>query len=254
MIRRVPLNEQSPGWMFSASLSLHILLFFLLMNAPLFRSTLHEATPYYVDLVTLPAPDPSPDAAASAPTSRKELTAPPSPKPAQKPAVVIPDKIVAKPSQPQADAALSEKTARQEARDFAERLAKLEHSSESRHKSAAIESLKKKVTPSLNSVNSSGSGSISGSDYASYIQSRLKDSFATTIVYRTRNPESSVHIYIDRQGKLIRSAMITPSKDKLFNDSIMRAIEKAKSDFPPPPNGKDFDKLYLFSPQEVLGK
>ena len=41
------------------------------------------------------------------------------------------------------------------------------------------------------------------------------------------------------------------SRDPLFNDAVMRAIEKAKGSFPPPPDGKEFEKLFVFSPDEV---
>jgi colicin import membrane protein len=75
---------------------------------------------------------------------------------------------------------------------------------------------------------------------------------SATIVYqRGRNPEAAVHLYIDRTGRLIKYDMIRPSADKLFNSSVIRAIEKAKADFPPVPSGTGFDKLYVFSPQEV---
>jgi hypothetical protein len=60
-----------------------------------------------------------------------------------------------------------------------------------------------------------------------------------------------VHLYIDKKGKLVRYVMERPSADKLFNDSVIRTIEKAKANFPPTPSGGSFDKLFVFSPQEV---
>jgi colicin import membrane protein len=251
MIRRVNLHELNPGWMFLLSFALHLLLFFLFSNIALFRPKLYEATPYYVDLVTLPTSEPSPAMHGTEPSSIPAATVP---QPASPPAMSLPVKSSVKPSQTPATSEPIGKAQGQEALDFLARLSRLEHKSEAKHQAAALESLKRKSAASSQSGTFTGSGTDSGSDYGTYIQSRLKDALATTIVYRTRQPETAVHLYIDRQGKLVRSVIITPSKDKLFNDSVMRAIEKAKSNFSPPPKGAGFDKLYVFSPQEVLGK
>jgi len=251
MIRRVNLHEFNPGWMILTSLSLHLLLFFLFSNIALFRPKLYEATPYYVDLVSLPAADPSPAMQAAEPASRAPAT--PS-QPATQPVMSLPVKSGAKSSQAPTTSEPTGKTAGKDALDFLDRLSRLEHKSEARHQAAALESLKRKSAASSQTGAVAGTGGNSGSDYGTYIQSRLKDALATTIVYRTRQPETAVHLYIDRQGKLVRTVMITPSKDKLFNDSVIRAVEKEKVDFPPPPKGAGFDKLFVFSPQEVLGK
>jgi colicin import membrane protein len=144
--------------------------------------------------------------------------------------------------------------AEQEARAFNERMSRIERSVEGKHQAAALESLQRKVATRSRAGAPSGSGATPGYDYAAYIQSRLKDALATTMVYRSRSPEASVQIYIDKRGKLLRYVMIKPSSDKLFNDSVIRTIEKAKADFPPTPTGTDFDKLYVFSPQEVSKK
>jgi colicin import membrane protein len=251
MIRRVNLHELNPGWMIVLSLSLHLLLFFVFSNIALFRPKLYEATPYYVDLVTLPAFEPSPAIQGTAPSSKPAATVP---QPATQPAMSLPVKSGVKPSQTPTKSETTGKAQGQEALDFLARLSRLEHKSEAKHQAAALESLKRKSASSSQSGAFTGTGNNSGSDYGTYIQSRLKDALATTIVYRTRQPETAVHLYIDQRGKLVRTVIITSSKDKLFNDSVIRAIEKAKVDFPPPPKGTGFDKLYVFSPQEVLGK
>jgi colicin import membrane protein len=142
----------------------------------------------------------------------------------------------------------------QEAREFSERMSRLEHSVEGRHEAAALESLQKRAAAKGRAGGPTGSGTTPGYDYAAYVQSRLKDALATTMVYRSKQPEASVQIYIDKRGKLLRYVMVKPSSDKLFNDSVIRTIEKAKADFPPTPTGADFDKLYVFSPQEVSKK
>ena len=254
MIRRVSLHEQNPGWMLVLSLIIHLLLLFICTNVALFRPKLHEATPYYVDLVTLPSPEPYPATQGSTHSPQPATTAPQIVNQSAKPVMNLPVKSVVKPLQPPAASTATEEPSEQEARNFAERLKKLEHNSEARHEAAALESLKRKAALASQAGSPSGTGIKSGSDYGAYIQSRLRDALATTIVYRTRQPETAIHLYIDRRGKLIRTEMISPSKDKLFNDSVIRAIEKAKTDFPPPPKGAGFDKLFVFSPQEVLGK
>lgn len=129
-------------------------------------------------------------------------------------------------------------------------MSRLEHNAEARHQSAAVEALQKKASATRQGP-LAATGVNTGSDYAAYIQSRLKDALATTMVYRSKSPEAAVRIYIDKRGKLLRYIMEKPSSDKLFNDSVIRTIEKAKVAFPPTPGGTDFDKLYVFSPQEV---
>jgi colicin import membrane protein len=242
-------RDQSPGWMFILSLALHILVLFICSNANLFRPKLQEATPYYVDLVSLPAID----ASSTEPQAQQTVSAPPPasaapPKPPVAPAMTVPVKPALKQTAP---AAPPPGTVDQEAREFAERMSRLEHGAEAKHEAAALESLKKRVAEQKRPSGGGASAKGTGADYGAYIQSRLKDVLASTIVYRSQKPEAAVHLYIDKKGKLIRYVMLRPSSDKLFNDSVIRTIEKAKSNFPPNPAGSDFDKLFVFSPQEV---
>jgi hypothetical protein len=53
---------------------------------------------------------------------------------------------------------------------------------------------------------------------------------------------------------MIRYVVEKSSNDKLFNDSVIRTIEKAKADFTPTPAASGFDKLFVFSPKEVSNK
>ncbi len=242
-------RDQNPGWMFILSLSLHLLALFIFSNTNLFRSALHEATPYYVDIVSLPAIE----AARTEPQGQQPSTPIPSTATAQKtlpaPAMAIPGKPALKPI----DSAVSPASnADQEAREFAERMNRLEYSSEAKHQAKALEFLKKMAADPKKASGGAGVAKVTGADYGAYIQSRLKDALAGNIVYRSQKPEAAVHLYIDKRGKLIKAVMLSPSPDKLFNDSVMRTIEKAKANFPPNPAGRDFDKLFVFSPQEVL--
>jgi len=251
MIPSADRRDLNPGWMFIFSLALHLLILFICSYTNLFRATLHEATPYYVDIVSLPAIDASP----TEPQGQQTVSSPPPASPAPPrtpaaPAMTIPGKPALKQAPPAAPAAASPATADQEAREFDERMSRLEHSSEARHEAAALESLKKAAEQKRPS-GGGGAAKGAGADYGSNIQSRLKDALSSTIVYRSQKPEAAVHLYIDKKGKLIKYVMVRPSADKLFNDSVIRTIEKAKVNFPSNPAGSDFDKLFVFSPQEV---
>jgi colicin import membrane protein len=242
-------RDQGPGWMFIISLALHILIIFICSNANLFRATLHEATPYYVDIVSLPAVDASPAEPQGAQAVSPSPPAPAAPpKSPAAPAMTIPVKPA--PNKP-IPAVAPPANADQEAREFAERMNRLERNSEARHEASALESIKKKLVEQKPGGGGAAKGT--GADYGSYIQSRLKDALASTIAIgnRSQKSEARVHLYIDKSGKLIRYVMIRPSSDKVFNDSVIRTIEKAKANFPPNPAGSDFEKLFVFSPQEV---
>jgi len=250
MIPRALQHDKTARWTFILSVSMHLLTVLVFNSAHFFRPALHEATPYYVDIVSLPSIDPAPPGRESLPAPSPLPTAAQPPIPAQKPAMSLPAKQApAKPavSSPVADQSVRE----QEAREFAERMNRLEHNSAAKHQAEALAALQKRAAEKKATSGSQAPGSNKGSDYGAYIQSRLKDALGSTIVFRELRPETAVHLYIDKTGKLIRIVMVQPSSDKLFNDSVIRAIEKAKSTFPPVPSGTGFDKLYIFSPQEV---
>ena len=48
-----------------------------------------------------------------------------------------------------------------------------------------------------------GTGREAGSDYASYIRSRLVDAFKTTIAYQDKAPRAVVVLTIDRNGRVV---------------------------------------------------
>lgn len=245
-------RDRTAGWTFILSLSIHLLVIILFSNTDLFRSALHEAAPYYVDIVSLPAPDPAPASGspvAALPPLPAAVKQPP-PAQAQKPVMSLPEKQL--PTKPAPSSAVVDQERRnQEAREFSERMSRLEYGSDARHKAEALASLQKRAAEKRRPGGSTASGVDKGAEYGAYIQSRLQDALSNTIVFRSQRPEAAVHIYIDKSGKLIKYVMTRPSTDKLFNNSVIRTIEKAKTDFPPVPTGASFDKLYVFSPQEV---
>lgn len=257
MTRNARQRDQKPGWMLVISLALHLIMFFIFTNTALLRAPVQEAPLCYVDLVALPTTEPASGAAAapSPPVTPASAPLPATPPPAAvKPVMTIPGKATAtpKPKTPPTAAPQSD-SPDQEAREFADRLKRLERSAEAQHQAAALANLQKKAA-AAKAGGSPGTTAGTGSDYGAYIQSRLRDALSSTIVYRSSQPEAAVHLYIDKRGKLLRYVMEKPSADKLFNDSVIRAIEKAKVNFPPTPGGNDFDKLFVFSPQEVSKK
>jgi len=245
MIQTVLRHDRTARWTFTLSLVLHLLTIIVLNSNYFFKYRLQEAVPYYVDLVSLPTSDPAP--AGSAPTATT-LPAPPQARSAvaPKPVMAIPSKATNNtPSK------TSPSQREQEAREFSEKMSRLERNADARHQADALTALQKKIADKKGSGSAPTTGINVGSDYGAYIQSRLKDALSTTIAFQSKQPEAAVHIFIDRTGKLLKYVMVRPSADKLFNNSVIRAIEKAKEDFPPVPSGNGFDKLYVFSPLEV---
>ncbi len=209
-----------------------------------------EAPVYYVDMVNLPVAEPqagipsvppgssapsSPPAPAKPPPEMKLPAKPPSrPTPAAK----------AKPESPQA--------AGDSSREFEERLAHLEKNSEARHEAAALDALRRKTASRGGQAGvPGGTGRESGSDYASYIRSRLVDAFKTTIAFQEKNPRVVVVLTIDRNGRVMNTRFERSSSDRLFVDSVNRAILRAEKEFRPPPGGGTFEYGFIFSPQGV---
>lgn len=233
--------DPKPGRFFLLSFTLHLAAILICSYTAIFKPVLHEATPYYVDIISLPEPEPAPAPAAPEPLPAAPAAATPVVplKPAAPPARTPAASPLPSPTAPAARDGRGQEGRGQEAKEFAQRMSRLERSSEERRQAEAFASLQKRVADRK------------GSDYGAYIQSRLKDALATTMFYRSKAPEAAVRLYIDKKGKLVRYVMERPSADKLFNDSVMRTIEKAKVNFPPPATNSDFEKLYVFSPQEV---
>jgi colicin import membrane protein len=241
-------KEPGFGWMLLCSTAIHLVCYFLLVEFQFSPRPFKEGPIYYVDVVNLPVANPragtpsSPGRAPSRPVqqemalpAKSSLKASAKPKPlTQKPAA-------------------SGETARQ----FEERMAKIERDVDAKHHSAALDALQKKVATAGNGGQTGmpgAKGTEAGSDYAAYIRSRLMDAFRTTIVRQTKNPEVMVRLTIDRNGKVIGSHFEKSSKDRIFEDSVRRTILKAEQTFPPPPGGVKFEYVYRFAPEEANKK
>lgn len=235
-------------WMLLCSTALHVALYLLLVKFNFSAVPFKEGPVYYVDVVTLPVANPragTPSTPGSAPS-----------KPAQQemalPAKSTP-KTVSKPISAAKKPAASTETARQ----FEERMAKIEREVDAKHVSAALNALQKKVAASGNGGQAGmpgAKGTEAGSDYAAYIRSRLMDAFSTTISFQSKNPEVMVRLTIDRNGKVIGSTFLKSTKDRIFEDSVRRTILKAEQTFPPPPGGARFEYIYRFAPEGISKK
>lgn len=211
--------------------------------------TLQET--YYVDVVNLPVAHPR----AGSPSQKgndEHIAAPPPLTPIG--AMSLPEKP--KPQTKTATKPLPEaspgKSASSDAA-FAERMAKLEKSTEARHEEAVMERLRSKVqsSDSGRSGMPAASGTERGSDYTAYIQSRLRDAFHETISYSTKNPEMIVRLFIDANGRLSRRISERSSGDRTFELAVIRAIDIASEKFTPPPDKKLFEGVFVFKPQGI---
>lgn len=254
MTRTLKRKEPGPGGMFICSFLLHAALFFLVMQLNILSGVQADNPPvYYVDVVNLPVASPQSgnpaDSAATAPVAT------PTPKP-QAQEMKLPAKP-STPSRPKSTTATPSSSAKpdhqESARDFEERLARLERENESRHEAAALDALRKRKTGSEKGQAGmpGAKGKEAGSDYSSYIQSRLKDAFKTTIAFQSKAPEVRVRLTINRAGRIARQRIEYSSGDRLFEDAVLQAIAKAEKSFTPPPGGQDFEYGFVFKPQGV---
>jgi len=217
-----------------------------------FLPALHvpEAPVYYVDVVNLPVAEPQAGIPAVPPGS-------PAPSPPPAPAKPAPEmKLPAKPQSRPTPAAKakpdSPEAAGESSREFQERLAHLEKSSEARHEAAALDALRRKTASRGGQAGvPGGTGHESGSDYASYIRSRLVDAFKATIAFQDKDPKVVIALTIDRNGRVVKTRIERSSGDRLFENSVSRAIARAEKEFRPPPGGGTFEYGFIFSPQGV---
>jgi colicin import membrane protein len=246
MIRTVKPQIKNGGLPMMACLSviLHLTVYFFILEFH-FPTRFKESPVYYVDILNLPVSNPQ----AGSP-SVGEVPAPPAPVPQREMTLPTksPEKIPArqKTAKPPEQPKPAEST-----REFEERIARLEREAGARHAASAIEALKNKGAAKGQVGMPGATGTEAGSDYASYIKSRLEDEFRSTIAYQSKAPEAYVKLVISPSGRIIRQQIIKSSRDKVFEDSMFRAIAKAERNFRPPPSGSQFEITVKFSPQGI---
>lgn len=241
-------NEPGFGWMLLCSTAIHLACYFFLVKFHFSPLPFKEGPVYYVDVVTLPVANPragtpaSPGRAPSRP-AQQEMALPAK---SSLKASVKPKPLTQKPA-----------ASRETSRHFEERMAKIERDVDAKHVSAALDALQKKVATVGNGGQTGmpgAKGTEAGSDYASYIRSRLTDAFRTTISFQTKNPEVMVRLTIDRTGKVAGLHFERSTNDRIFEDAVRRTVLKAAQTFPPPPGGGKFEYSYRFAPEGVSKK
>lgn len=237
------------GAMLAVSTAGHLVLYFVLTVFYFPHEIKVTEQICYVDMVNLPVASPQ----QGSPTAVQEPAAtqqppaspvPPAPKSLpQKPAnrMTLPSTAPAPPggrTQPATEEGSAE--------DFQKRLSRIQ---EARQHEEAVEKLRKQGAATRTPQGMpTGTGTQAGSDYPSYIQSRLRDAFEPQ-VSAGKIPQAHVELKIDRFGATWRFKV--PSGDKLFDDSVERAIKAAQKNFPPPPGGGQFSQTFLFRPEGV---
>lgn len=238
------------GAMVGYSAVVHLIVFIFLLNFSL-PTHFKEAPVYYVDLLNLPVASPqagTPDVAPGATNGTPAPPPPPAPRPREMTLPAKPEKASGRQTAPTPP---KQPDPTETAREFEERIARLEQEAAAGHQAAALEALRKKSGTKGTAGMPGATGSEAGSDYASYIKSRLEDEFKATIAFQTKNPEVLVKLTIGKNGRVIRQQILRSSQDKLFEDSVFRTIIKAEKNFRPPPGGNQFDIEIRFSPQGI---
>ena len=194
-------------------------------------------TTYYVDVVNLPVASPQAGSPVPAKTESSEVSAAQQAGPMALPKAAPPKTSGKGPTVP------DDKT-------FQEKMAKLEGKAEEQRQAAALESLRNRIGGGKAGM-PGAKGSEAGSDYTAFIHSRLKDAFKNTITYQSKNPYVVVKLTIDPDGRIARTRVERSSNDKVFENSVLRAITNAEPKFVPPPGRTTYEGSFVFKPQGV---
>ena len=258
MTRVLKRKNPGPGGMFVCSFLLHAAVFVVITRHGLFPVLHSEQPVYYVDVVNLPVADPQAgNPAANAAKAPATAAVPPAPAtPAVQPMKlpVNPAPAARVKSLPSPSSRATKADQHETSREFEERLARLERENESRHQSAALDALRKRS--SGNGSEQAGmpgaTGKEAGSDYSSYVRSRLEDAFRLEDTFRPdKNKIVEIRLTIDRSGRIISKQVERSSGDVMFNEAVNRAIMRAEKDLKRPPGGGAFEGGFVFKPQGV---
>ncbi|WP_224983517.1 energy transducer TonB [Geomonas agri] len=244
-------NYPGPGGMMAFSLACHLVVFLIIANwhfLPEFHRDENPVT--YVDMVTLPVAAPqSGMPQAPAPAEAKAPAAPPPAPPAPaKPAMALPTKPAAK-TPPQKSQAKSEQQQKEaEDKAFNDRMAKLQQKAEDRRQAAVLDALKKRGSTRTGMPGATGNQA--GSDYSSYLQSRLRDALKQVIATQTKAPQVIATITVSPDGS-IDYRVEKGSGDPFFDEAVQRAVALAGKTLVPPPNRTQYKRVFRFMPEGV---
>ncbi len=251
MSSRIPRADTGVSVSFIASVVIHLAVLSLFAwYGRMFPPQIAIQETYYVDVVSLPVNDPASGSPAQLPAA---AVAPPLPAPESPmteplpPSRALPKKITKtiKPASPQ----------KPEATDsyFAERMARIERSTEDRREEAVLAKLRSKVKAADKSKKGASEvgGALSGSRYADYIKSRLEDALKVTSSYTTNNPEVAVRLTIAPTGRILRLQIERSSGDAAFELAVRRAIDLAGEKLPAPPGHTVYENGFVFRPKSI---
>jgi colicin import membrane protein len=244
--------------MFALSFVCHLAFFSLILWSPsplLFHPAEEPVT--YVDVVTLPVASPQSGTPAPAEKEARKSAAAPAPLRAPATSMSLP---VAKPKTkllptakakllPTAKAKAEKPAPVEDEREISDRLAKIERSVEDKRQAAVMARLRKGGGRGVGMPGAKGTEA--GSDYSSYIQSRLKDAFRKVMASQTRSPQVMVSITIGPDGRITNYHVEKNSGDPLFDEAVSRAVTLAGRSFKPPPGGGAFERVFRFKPEGV---
>jgi colicin import membrane protein len=241
--------------MLALSLALHLVFFLVAAKLQLIRTDLPVEQAIYVDVLNLPVESPqagSPSGTVKVPTEAGKPSPPvPSPPPAP-PAMKLP---TAKQATVKSQSPTRKADRQETSKEYEARLAALERSAETRRQEAAMAAIRNRIAAQTGGNTPAGmpggTGNQAGSDYAAYVQSRLRDSFALTIAWQAKKPMVAVRLFIDAKGVLTSYKIEKSSGDVVFEDAVYRAVQLARKNFPPPPGGKEFSYGFVFKPEGV---
>ena len=246
-------NEPGLGVVLSFSTILHLSFYALLTFTHFSLNPVKPEQVYYVDMVNLPVASPR----AGNPAAAEKGETPPAVPSAESHEMKAPVSAAKVPAAKKPVAALPAKKeaapGAESASEFEERIARLEREAEERRQAAAFESLRKKITTAGSGQAGipKGTGTEAGSDYASYVQSRLYEAFKVPKALQTKNPEVLIHLNINRAGRVAEYRIERTSGDKAFEDAVARAVAKAERMFRPPPNNQTFEQKFVFKPDSI---
>ncbi|MBI1922098.1 MAG: TonB family protein [Geobacter sp.] len=246
MIRRRYRKETGLGTMVALSAIVHLALYFFLVYYHFPAFPLKQEVTYYVDVVNLPVAYPQAGSPASPPAAA------PTPAPAKSPEMRQPEP----PSLPGTKSLRSptpQAAPQESGREIEDRIRSIQRKVEESRQSAALDDLRKRVSGRERAGVPGGTGTEAGSDYANYIQARLKNALDGNISYQSRNPEVVVRLTIGRNGKVV-NYVVEKSTDRVFEEVVALAVSRAEKTFPPPPGNREFVQGFIFKPKEVVKK
>jgi len=239
------------GGMLALSLAFHLVFLFGATQLDFFRNELRvDPRTIYVDVVNLPVAAPRAGAPSGSGTGNQpasEMTPPPALR-----AMTLPE---VKPAPVKSVKVPSKAETGETSHEYQARLDAMEQEAEARRQEAALATIRNRIA-TRNSGSPpagmpGGTGNQAGSDYAAYLQSRLKESFAVTIDWKSKKPLVAVRLTVDAKGALVSYKIEKSTGDEIFEDSVERAVQMAKKHFPPPPYGKEFTYGFVFKPEGV---